>query len=983
MFKWSYSPLCTILLLLLAASLSAQNPQSKSSTTDKPPNRQVTASASDSSIRFTSLGELIQMRLEVIGSSGDVLFDSDFKPANLIDWPVATKQGQRLPDGSYLCVVTVRDSSGQLTRKHGIASLRDQYLSLKQSDYSLLTAAQAQASAPASGEDVSLTIIEPGESSATAVLAHDGSTAHLVSGSGGLSISSGDFFSGKDTEQMRLTQEGNLGIGTATPQARLDVAGMIRSQGLILPDGSILTSAGSVGGLAGGGSDIKGTIATLGKKKAGKVHSEVFGPISGDGTVNTIAKFTGANTIAVSALSEVGGNVGIGTTSPGGGLHIFGLAGADVFAGMGPDLVNGPALNYGYSGSSFGRGSGFFNVRPDALAVAPNPSLRFMTANVQRMIVTNVGNVGIGIFSPSSLLDVAGNINTSTQYGIGGNRMLSAPGSGNLFAGLNAGISNISGINNSFFGALAGQSNTTQGNNSFFGNHAGKLTTVGANSFFGASAGETNSTGTSNSFFGINAGFNSSSGNSNAFFGASAGNNNSTGSSNAFFGASSGQTNFTGSSLTIVGNTADVNASNLTNATAIGANSFVAQSNSLVLGSISGTNGATASTAVGIGTISPQTTLDVANPAAQIRFGNTSSDNGGYLVSTDSSQAILSGGAKWNGSAFVAKSTAASLVETNSGAVRFYTNSGLTAGSTFTPAQKVVIQSDGNVGIGTTSPANRLHVVASIVDVDGIPDPGEHVALIENTHSGPGQAVLALKLGDPIPLFTDNFITFYDVNDADLGAIEGNNSGGVSFVGPGNDYAEWLPRLNPAEQIQPGEIVGLYGGHITKNTRGAAQVMVLSTGSIVAGNDPGKDARGKYDLVAFIGQVKTRVRGTVQAGDFIVASGLGDGIGVAVSPECITSEQFEQVVGQAWETSADSGLKSVRIAVGLIRRDPTVSRLLEYSRHQAAQIGTLQKQNVEFSSRLAALESKMMSKTAAHKSITSYRRKPSTRPSIY
>jgi len=40
----------------------------------------------------------------------------------------------------------------------------------------------------------------------------------------------------------------------------------------------------------------------------------------------------------------------------------------------------------------------------------------------------------------------------------------------------------------------------------------------------------------------------------------------------------------------------------------------------------------------------------------------------------------------------------------------------------------------------------------------------------------------------------------------------------------------------------------------------------------------------------------------------------------------------------------------------LINRDPTVSRLLESSRGQAAQIGTLQKQNRELFSHLAALE---------------------------
>jgi hypothetical protein len=102
------------------------------------------------------------------------------------------------------------------------------------------------------------------------------------------------------------------------------------------------------------------------------------------------------------------GWVGIGNASPGGNLDIHNSNPAtDTFAGMGVDLVSGPAFNFGYAGSSFGRSAGFFNVRPDASAVAPNPSLRFMTANVQRMIITNTGNVGIGVANPSQPLQMA------------------------------------------------------------------------------------------------------------------------------------------------------------------------------------------------------------------------------------------------------------------------------------------------------------------------------------------------------------------------------------------------------------------------------------------------------------------------------------------------------------------------------------------------------------------------------------------------
>jgi dTDP-4-amino-4,6-dideoxygalactose transaminase len=108
------------------------------------------------------------------------------------------------------------------------------------------------------------------------------------------------------------------------------------------------------------------------------------------------------------SIKDENGRVGIGTNNPSGQLHIFGTATQDVFAGMGPDLVNGPALNFGYAGSSFARGAGFFNVRPDALATGVNPSLRYATANITRMIITNAGRVGIGTLAPSSKLHVDG-----------------------------------------------------------------------------------------------------------------------------------------------------------------------------------------------------------------------------------------------------------------------------------------------------------------------------------------------------------------------------------------------------------------------------------------------------------------------------------------------------------------------------------------------------------------------------------------------
>lgn len=107
------------------------------------------------------------------------------------------------------------------------------------------------------------------------------------------------------------------------------------------------------------------------------------------------------------------GDVGIGTASPLAKLHVFSTATNDAFGGFGPDPAAGPALNFGYAGASIGRGAAFFNVRPDASAAAPNPSLRFLTVNVERMIITNAGNVGIGTSAPTDTLSVNGTASKS------------------------------------------------------------------------------------------------------------------------------------------------------------------------------------------------------------------------------------------------------------------------------------------------------------------------------------------------------------------------------------------------------------------------------------------------------------------------------------------------------------------------------------------------------------------------------------------
>src|SRR2546428_5452724 len=261
-----------------------------------------------------------------------------------------------LPYGSFQLHILSRNLEGQISDRQTILQVSPERITID----------------PALPDDLKLT-----------TTAHYGSVGQIITTSGDLSFRFGDYLNHRDTEAMRLSPGGNL-----------EVKGWIRAGGGILfSDGTVVDS-----------------------KKNLKVKADA----SGTGTQNQIAKWIdNAGTLGDSTITEVGGNVGIGTTSPTGKLHIFGLPNADLFAGMGLNMNTGPSFNFGYGGASFGRGTGFFNVRPDSGATAPNPSLRFMTNNQERMIITNVGNIGIGTSTPGGKLQVFAAATADVYAGFG------------------------------------------------------------------------------------------------------------------------------------------------------------------------------------------------------------------------------------------------------------------------------------------------------------------------------------------------------------------------------------------------------------------------------------------------------------------------------------------------------------------------------------------------------------------------------------
>jgi hypothetical protein len=108
--------------------------------------------------------------------------------------------------------------------------------------------------------------------------------------------------------------------------------------------------------------------------------------------------------------------------------------------------------------------------------------------------------------------------------------------------------------------------------------------------------------------------------------------------------------------------------------------------------------------------------------------------------------------------------------------------------------------------------------------------------------------------------------------------------------------------------------------------------MIISTAPIVAGNAPPADQRDGWGLAAFVGQVPVRIRGPVSAGDYIVASGLEDGTGIAVAPSALDAAQIGQIAGRALESADEVGVHQVNAMVGLPSKALLQDRLSQMER---------------------------------------------------
>jgi hypothetical protein len=342
---------------------------------------------------------------------------------------------------------------------------------------------------------------------------------------------------------------------------------------------------------------------------------------------------------------------------------------------------------------------------------------------------TGVQNVGVGVRA-LRFADEGSN-NTAVGYeaaqgaadalgvtAVGALALRQTTASGNTGVGFQAGRNTTTGQDNTAVGASALLSNVLGSNNVAVGPSALRLAGTGNNTAVGAFALDAATSGTFNTALG-----------------QSTFSNLTTGSNNTALGNEAGAVLTTGSRVTLVGDNAEVGSGAASNATAVGANALVEQDNSLVLGSIDGLNGATADTRVGIGTTSPDAALEVAMRGSilQSSYLNLALTRYGgppavllFRSAFGTEDAPQPSGANddlgrvqfmgrdangWEVGAQVVAEAAESWTNTTHGtSLSFHTAA---AGSDSTAA-RLVIDRDGQVGIGTTNPDAQLHVAGTL-----------------------------------------------------------------------------------------------------------------------------------------------------------------------------------------------------------------------------------------------------------------------------
>jgi len=283
-------------------------------------------------------------------------------------------------------------------------------------------------------------------------------------------------------ERMRITNTGNVGIGTATPNHKLDVNGTLRANNLYIEN-------------SGGDSSIEiggaGNVFIDLKKPNSDDYDLRIGTDGTNGVVESVGSF-GISTVATERMRITNtGNVGIGTAAPTTKLDVNGAITAST-----DSYINGIRIGRGGGGVSYNTAIGTYTL-------TTNTTGNYNTAIGNDALYSNISgsnNTALGTFTLYNNTTGAGNI------AIGNDALnKNTTGNWNCAFGQLALYKNTIGSYNVGIGYGALFNSTTASNSIAIGNDASGNTTTGCNISLGYASLKNNITGSFNTSIGYQA----------------------------------------------------------------------------------------------------------------------------------------------------------------------------------------------------------------------------------------------------------------------------------------------------------------------------------------------------------------------------------------------------------------------------------------------------------------------------------------------
>jgi len=264
------------------------------------------------------------------------------------------------------------------------------------------------------------------------------------------------FFVNNTTEAMRITSAGNVGVGTAAPSQKLEVAGNVQASGTLtgsqlvsnIATGTAPLVVSSTTKVTNLNADSLDGVDSAAFAAVAHNHDATYVNVSGDTMAGTLNLPTNGLVAGTTQLVLTGGNVGIGTATPtsilsfGGDTdRTFGMerrapadgAGSDLFIRAGGASVGGTNRFGGTlflsAGTSTGTGSVFNGSQIQFQTATWGASGTADNPPTTKMTIRSDGNVGIGTLAPSFFLS----LNGEAQRTFGMERRTLADTFGNTF----------------------------------------------------------------------------------------------------------------------------------------------------------------------------------------------------------------------------------------------------------------------------------------------------------------------------------------------------------------------------------------------------------------------------------------------------------------------------------------------------------------------------------------------------------------------